>query len=320
MGKLLMGREIAANLHEAVGAQIKNVREERNLQAAPVLAIVAFPGDDTLLRAELIFHEHVARTVGIDVRTILFDLKASEQEVINAIAEQNEDPAVFGVLALLPLPEHLDQEVIFAAIDPSKEMEGLVDAGAGDDIDVFDLDDPGLMVQKRSSTIRAVRLLLNSIEFQFQRSRNVFVTEDEIADNPLVARLLELSTRVNVSVAVATTRDLNVRSVTRNADLVLISVKSPEIVDDTYLKNGAVVIDFNPIMVGEKYSEEKRRRVPLLKSGVKVEAALSKAAYVAPAVGGVGPVSVASMMLNLAINYRASAVKVPWMLAANRAL
>ena len=75
-------------------------------------------------------------------------------------------------------------------------------------------------------------------------------------------------------------------------------------IDDTFLKKGAVVVDFLPVMVGEKFSEKKNRIVPILKGGVNVEAALRKASYVAPALGSTGPIIIAMMMRNLMLNCR----------------
>lgn len=307
MGKILLGHAIAEELRAAIGRDIAALRSEYD--APPKLALLTADSGDAIKQSELLVHEAVARDLGIEVRTTVLEADARDQDLIRAIYAENDDPGVHGVLVMLPFPPHMDQDAVFAAIAPEKELEGLVVSADGEEegetTSPFDFDDvQAIMSKKRSSTIRAVRLLLDSIDFDVQRSRNVFITEDEIRDNPIVARLLQISSSVNVSVAVATTADPNIRAVTRNADLVMVSVSSPEVVDDTYLKKGAVVIDFNPIMVGQKYSEKKRRIVPILKSGVNVEAALGKAAYVAPGVGGLGPVTVASMMLNFLLNYR----------------
>lgn len=298
---MLLGREIAERINNDVKEEIAEIKASCGI--TPTLAVITADPGDAVKRSEVILHEDIARKLGIDVTTTVLPKDAIERDLIRAIEDKNNDPSVHGVLVLLPLPPHIDQERVFLSIAPEKELEGLLEREVGDD-ETYDAESP----PKQSSTITAVRLLLDSIDYDVQRSRNVFVTEDDIRDNPLVAKLLQMTSRVNVPVAVATTRDPNVRSVTRNADLVLVSLNSPEVVDATYLKKGAVVIDFNPVMVGEKYSEEKRRVVPLLKNGVNVEAALARAKYVAPAVGGVGPIAVATMMRNLTINYRAMAI------------
>jgi methylenetetrahydrofolate dehydrogenase (NADP+)/methenyltetrahydrofolate cyclohydrolase len=238
------------------------------------------------------------------VRTTVLDAGAPQAELIRAINMESEDDSVHGVLVLLPLPPHMDQDAVFAAIPPHKEIEGLYlesdDSASPFDVEAVEI----MMTEKRSSTLRAVRLALDSIDFNVQGSRNVFITEDEVQDNPIVERLLELSSSVNVSVAVATLTDPNIRSVTRNADLIVVSITKPDIIDESYIKPGSVVIDLNPVMVGEKYSERKRRQIPVFRGGVNVDSALRKASYVAPGVGGLGPVVVSSLLLNLVINSR----------------
>jgi len=299
MGQLLYGRDIAARINHDIKETVSEIQSTFGI--TPKLALLTVDKGDTLKRSELLLHENAARHLGIEVHTVVLNEDATDAELLRAIRDENEDPDVHGILILLPLPPQIDQDLVFQAIAPDKEIEGL---SGDDDDEPIDLDNLDDLPEKQSSMIAAVRMLLEFIDHNIPRSRNVFVTEAEIPDNPLVAKLLQMSSQVSVPVAVVTTKDPNVRAVTRNADLVLVSVLSPEIVDDTFLKKGAVVIDFVPVMVGEKYSETKGRLVPILKGGVNVTAALRKASFVAPGVGGIGPIGVATMMRNLVVNCR----------------
>jgi methylenetetrahydrofolate dehydrogenase (NADP+) / methenyltetrahydrofolate cyclohydrolase len=302
MGQILSGRSIAAELNRTIARDVEALREEYGVR--PRIALLTADLGDLVKQSEMRVHEEAARDLGIEVRTTVLDADAQQAELIRAIRAESDDPTVHGVLVLLPLPPHMDQDAVFAAIAQDKEIEGLglddEESASPFEIEAVEV----MMTEKRSSTLRAVRLLLDSIDFNVQGSRNIFITEDEVQDNPIVLRLLELSSSVNVSVAVATITDPKIRSVTRNADLVVVSLTRPDIVDETYLKMGSVVIDFNPVMVGEKYSEQKRRPIPVLKGGVNVDSALRRASYVAPGVGGLGPVVVSSLLLNLVINCR----------------
>jgi methylenetetrahydrofolate dehydrogenase (NADP+) / methenyltetrahydrofolate cyclohydrolase len=302
MGQILSGRTIAAELNRTIARDVEALRREYGVR--PRIALLTADLGDLVKQSEMRVHEEAARDLGIDVRTTVLDADAQQAELIRAIRAESDDPTVHGVLVLLPLPPHMDQDAVFAAIARDKEIEGLGledEESAGPfEIEAVEV----MMTEKRSSTLRAVRLVLDSIDFNVQGSRNVFITEDEVQDNPIVLRLLELSSSVNVSVAVATITDPKIRSVTRNADLVVVSLTRPDIIDETYLKMGSVVIDFNPVMVGEKYSHQKQRPIPVLKGGVNVDSALRRASYVAPGVGGLGPVVVSSLLLNLVINCR----------------
>ena len=301
MNQLLYGRDIAGRINEETRERILATRAEFGV--TPKLALITADEGDALKRAELLLHEVAARSLGVDVATQVLSKEATDDDLLRLVQMANEDPSIHGVLILLPLPPHVDQDRIFQAITPAKELEGQLEAD--DDADAVDLGDIETLSAKQSTMIAAVRTLLESIDYDLARSRNVFITEGEIRDNPFVARLVRMAERVSVPVAIVTTNDPNARSVTRDADLVVVSVSSPEIVDDTFLKRGAVVIDFLPVMVGEKYSEKRQRLVPILKGGVNVTAALRKASFVAPAVGSIGPIIVALMMQNLSLNCRA---------------
>jgi methylenetetrahydrofolate dehydrogenase (NADP+) / methenyltetrahydrofolate cyclohydrolase len=302
MGQVLSGRTIAAELNRTIARDVEALRQEYGVR--PRIALLTADLGDLVKQSEMRVHEEAARDLGIEVRTTVLDANAQQAELIRAIRAESDDPTVHGVLVLLPLPPHMDQDAVFAAIAQDKEIEGLglddEESASPFDVEAVEV----MMTEKRSSTLRAVRLLLDSVDFNVQGSRNVFITEDEVQDNPIVLRLLELSSSVNVSVAVASITDPKIRSVTRSADLVVVSLTRPDIVDETYLKMGSVVIDFNPVMVGEKYSEKKQRPIPVLKGGVNVDSALRRASYVAPGVGGLGPVVVSSLLLNLVINCR----------------
>ena len=297
MGELLQGRSIAKEINQATRKEIDILRTQRGV--TPQLALITAGLGDALKQSEFILHESAAQSLGIEVKAITLGDDATEAELMDAVHRENRNPGTHGILVLLPLPKHIDQEVVFAEIAPEKELEGLL--GDEDEEEVFNFDDIDIE-GKQGTTITAVRTLLESIDFDIPRSKNVFVTEDDIRNNPLVSRLLRMSERVSVPIAIATTRDPNVRDVTRTADLVLVSVSAPEVIDDTFLKKGAVVVDFLPVMVGERFSEKKNRVVPVLKGGVNVEAALRKASYVAPALGSTGPIIIAMMMRNLILN------------------
>jgi methylenetetrahydrofolate dehydrogenase (NADP+)/methenyltetrahydrofolate cyclohydrolase len=298
MNQLLYGREIAADINEETREALQSIAAEYGV--SPKLRLLTADEGDTLKRAELLLHEEVARNLGIQVETQILGKDATDEELLDLIELANGDPGVHGILVLLPLPPHMDQDRLFQAISPAKELEGQLEGE--DDIDILDFGDIDTLNSKQSTILTAVRTLLQAIEFDLPKSRNVFITESTIRDNPFVDRLVRMTERISVPVAIVTTDDPNARAVVKNADLVVVSVSSPELIDDTYLKRGAVVIDFLPVMVGEKYSEKKQRMVPILKGGVNADAALRKASFVAPALGSIGPIIVAMMMHNLMIN------------------
>lgn len=300
MGVLLEGRTIASEINQRTAHQIAELKA--TLAAAPTMALLTTEEGGLLKQAQIALHEKAARDLGIAVRTRVLDGEATEADLIAEIEALNRDPGVHGIFVLLPLSLRIRQDVVFAAIDPDKEMEGVSPGRELEGVDgPVDLEDE---TRKVSSTLTAIRLLLEQIGFDPMRSRNALLAGDQIRDNLVVARLLQIAASANVQVAVAWANDPKSCAITRQADLVLVSISTPELVTDAYVRPGAVVIDFAPVFVGERFSEKQGKLVPVLKNGVQLDTALARAGHIAPAIGGVGPVMMAAMMRNLGVNCR----------------
>lgn len=299
MGNLLSGRPLAESINHRTTRRIEELRSRFEVQ--PRLVVVTTEEGGLLKKTQIELHERAATALGIEVQTELLSNDATESDLIAVIERFNAKREIHGILVLLPLKKGIRQHVIFDAIDPSKEMEGVGDRD--------DVEDPEELVdlenesRKISSTLAAIRLLLETVGIDPIRSRNVFVAGNQVRENLVVARLLQMASQVNVQVAVAWSDDPNASKITKQADIILVSVDTPSVVDARFVKPGAAIIDFAPVFAGEKFSTKQGRMVPVLKNGVDVDSALPLAGYVAPALGGVGPVMMATMMRNLAVNY-----------------
>ena len=293
MGELLKGKPIADEIDQDSREELAELREEFGVE--PRLAIIS-AGYESLKQREIILHVDAARKLGIASTTQTLGDDATEDELVAAITRANADTATHGILVLLPLPDHVDQERVLQGIAPEKELEGLRDPD----------DDGSLPPEKKASTIAAVLALLKEVDFNMLSERAVLIIEDDILEkNHVIVKLIELTEQLDLPLEVVRTSDPNARSIAGSADVLLVSVAKPDSVDGAFIKKDAVVIDFNPIVVGEKYSESKKAVVPILKNGVDLDAALARARYVAPSRGGVGPIALAMMMRNFIANYRA---------------
>jgi methylenetetrahydrofolate dehydrogenase (NADP+)/methenyltetrahydrofolate cyclohydrolase len=294
MGELLKGKRIADEIDQESREELAELRQELGVPAG--LAIIT-AGHESLKQREVLLHVEVARKLGIVPTTHVLGTDVTEEEVIAVVQRANTDPAVHGVLLLLPLPEHIDQEKALQNIAPQKELEGLLEAGENDD---------PFGGEKKASTIAAVLALLKEVNFNVLTQRAVLLIDDELLEsNPVIVKLIELTGSLDLPLEVVTTSAPNARAAAASADALLVSVSRPESVGGEFIKEGAVVIDFNPVVVGERYSEAKQAIVPILKNGIDLDATLARARYVAASRGGVGPVALAMMMRNLIANYRA---------------
>lgn len=292
MGEIIKGRAIAEAIYQECRDELSELLREHG--ASPCLAIIT-AGYENLKQREIALHADIAERLGIATTAIALDDDASEEQLIASILRANADPSVHGILVLLPLPDDFDQEKILQAIAPEKELEGLRAA---------DSDRP-LPAGKQPSTMAAVFALLREVNFNIVSGRAVLIIDDSILDgNAVVSHLVALAETLNLPLDVAKTSDPDAKMVTTSADVLLVSVSTPSYIDSTFIKSGAVVIDFNPIAVGEAFSQTKQRFLPILRSGVDIDSVLPRAHYVAPAVGGVGPIALAMMMKNFVINFR----------------
>lgn len=257
------------------------------------MAIITADAANSLKMSELILHAALARQLGIAVKEFCLDKSIYSNELIQVIQDCNADNNIYGILVLLPLPEHIDQKNALSFITPGKELEGLNENKTL----------ATLFNNKQISTISSLFTLLRSVDYDLLTGRNMLVMDDEIlATNAVVIKLLELIAELGISIEVIKSSDKDLQFKTLQADLLLVSLTTPDYLDDTFIKPNCIMIDFNPIVAGETFSEEKGRIVPILKSSINIESALTKAKYVAPSLGGIGPVAVATLMRNFVYN------------------
>lgn len=290
-GNILLGRNISARLNELTKADISALKENAGIQ--PTLAIITSGESNALKMSEMSLHENFAKQLGINVVNLILDDSIEEQQFIDVINQYNNNPLIHSILVLLPLPDQLNQQRILATIAEDKEIEGLNIVKNKDD----------LFEGKQISTISSLFLMLESINYNLYAGKNILLIEDWIFEsNPVVRRLLELATSLNIEFEVVKASTPNIQALASQADLLILSLETPELIDKNYVKADSVIIDFNPIHVGDVYSEEKGRVVPILKTCLNVESALTKAKHVAPSLGGIGPIALANLMRNFVYN------------------
>ena len=291
MGKLLQGKSIAQEIHTLTSQEIREIKEKFCVE--PTIAIIAVSTEDPLKNAEINLHSELATQLGINVKAVMLDEATEETQVINIIQQFNNDNSIQGILVLLPLPDHIDPEKILSSVSNSKELEGLNE--------IKNMD--SLYLGKQICVISSIFTILKDIQIDIFKCNTVLLIEDYILEsNIVIKKLINLASTLNIPLKMVTTTNKNVKEITTKADLLFVSIETPEFVDEHYVKEGSVIIDFNPILVGEKYSHEKKKIVPILKSGLNIDPLLKKAKYVSPSLGGVGPITLAILMRNFVHN------------------
>lgn len=271
--ELINGKEIAARVRQQVAAGVEE-RREKGLRA-PGLAVVLV-GSDPASQVYVGNKRKACEEAGI--LSLSYDLPAdtSQEALESLIDELNENPTVDGILVQLPLPEHLDADPILVKIRPDKDVDG------------FHPFNIGRLVQRRPElrpcTPAGIITLLDSVNTPYKGQHAVIVGASNIVGRPMAMELLLKG--ATITVAHRFTKDL--AKVVGEADIVIAAVGKPGLVKGEWIKPGATVID-----VGINRMADGK-----LKGDVEFETAAERAAFITPVPGGVGPMTIATLLEN----------------------
>lgn len=266
------GKAVAAEVRERVAAEVVDFEAERG--RAPVLVTVIV-GDDPASEVYVAGKHRACEQVGIRSSHHGLPAETTEQELLALVERLNADHEVDGILVQLPVPAQIDPDRIIAAIDPGKDVDGLTPVNAGRLAQGM----PGLV----SCTPAGVMELLRHEGVELEGAEVVVVGRSKLVGVP-VSRLL-LAANATVTMCHSRTRDL--AGVCRRADVLVAAVGVPRLLGGDAIKPGAVVID-----VGINRTDEG------LVGDVDFEAAVEVASAITPVPGGVGPMTVAMLLVN----------------------
>ncbi len=275
--RIIDGKAIAASLRAQVAGEVRRLAAEHRLQ--PGLAVVLVgedPASSVYVRAK------AKQTVEVGMRSFDHRLpgSVSAAELLALVEKINADPAVHGILVQLPLPARIDAHKVLATIDPGKDIDGFHPINAGRLA-------TGLPALVPCTPLGCVRLA-KSIHASLAGLEAVVIGRSNIVGKPL-AQLL-LAEHATVTIAHSRTRDLP--GVVRRADLVFAAVGRPEMVRGDWIKPGATVIDIGINRIAG--AGDKSRLV----GDVAFAECLEVAGAITPVPGGVGPMTIACLMVN----------------------
>jgi methylenetetrahydrofolate dehydrogenase (NADP+)/methenyltetrahydrofolate cyclohydrolase len=275
MATLLDGRRLAAAIERRLSAVISDGLEVAG--RAPGLAVLRI-GDDPASGVYVANKEKACARVGISSHGGHLAADTPAEEVLALIRRLNADPTVDGILLQLPLPEGLAEEPLLAAIDPDKDADGLHTLNLG-----------RLLKGERgprSCTPAGVMALLRSADVPIAGAQAVVVGRSILVGKPM-ALMLQAA---DATVTVAHSRTHHLSEVTRQAELLVVAAGRPQLIGAVHVKPGAVVVD-----VGIHRLDGK------LCGDVDYETVEPLAAAITPVPGGVGPMTVAMLLVNTVV-------------------
>ncbi|HEU4951056.1 MAG TPA: bifunctional methylenetetrahydrofolate dehydrogenase/methenyltetrahydrofolate cyclohydrolase FolD [Holophagaceae bacterium] len=295
MGALLDGKAYADRILAEVKAEVaaRAAAGHRN----PCLAVVLV-GEDPA--SQVYVRGKVKACAETGIRSLEHRLPAdTAQGGLEALIDRlNADPGVDGILVQLPLPKHLDAKAVLHRVSPAKDVDGFHPMNQG----LLLQGVPGL----RPCTPSAVMRMLALHGVALAGMRAVVLGRSEIVGKPMALMLLE----ANATVTVAHSRTRDLPAVCREADLLVAAVGRPGLVEGSWIKPGAVVVDVginrveDPALGGRIFAAEPEKLAKLKEKGhvlcgdVRFGEALAVASAVTPVPGGVGPLTIAGLMRN----------------------
>ncbi len=271
--KVIDGKAVAAEVRDRVRSEVAEYADA-NGGRAPGLATVLV-GDDPASQIYVHNKHNACEEAGIRSLDHQLPAQTSENELLELVERLNADPEVDGILVQLPVPEQIDPEAVVAAIDPGKDVDGLTPINAG----LLASGAPGLV----PCTPAGVMELLRHEGVELEGAETVVVGRSNLVGRPVASLLLG----ANATVTTCHSRTRDLAGVCRRADVLVAAVGSPRLLGADAIKPGATVID-----VGMNRSDDG------LAGDVDFEAALEVAGAITPVPGGVGPMTIAMLLVN----------------------
>lgn len=242
----------------------------------PGLAVVQI-GEDPASDVYVGVKETRALELGFHFVKHNFDCNASEEVVLQCIADLNDDPKINGIIVQLPIPQNFDKNRIIAMIDPSKDVDGLHPYNMGR---LMQGDLGGFV----PCTPQGIKLMLDKYDINLVGKNVLVIGASNLVGRPM--SMLLLNAGATVTIAHSLTKRLP--DLCKNADVLIVAIGDPEFIEGDWIKTGAVVID-----VGINRMSDGN-----LVGDVQFKEAQNHAGYISPVPGGVGPMTVASLMRN----------------------
>ena len=281
--KILDGQALAKEIRDEVAAGVAEMKQRHGV--TPGLAAVLV-GDDPASAIYVRNKRRACDEVGMVSDTLLLPADSTGEQVLDCVEKLNKDPRFHGILVQLPLPSQIDERLIIESLDPAKDVDGMHPFNVGK------------LVQGRPDfvpgTPAGIQQILVRNGHDPAGANVVICGRSDIVGKPLALLLMQRAEGANATVTVCHTRTKDLAEITRRADILVAAMGRPKAITADMVKEGAVVID-----VGiNRVEDASRKRGYRLEGDVDFEAVSEKAAAITPVPGGVGPMTIAMLLVN----------------------
>jgi len=281
--KIIDGKLIANNIKTEIAAEVLKMID--NDERAPHLAAVLV-GSDPASETYVNSKSKACHEAGFTSSLYKQSENTTEKELLELIGFLNNDPEVDGFIVQLPLPKHIDVQKVIAAISPAKDVDGFHPVNIGRML----LNEPTYL----PATPYGILQLLERYNIDTEGKNCVVLGRSNIVGTPMSVLLSRNANPGNCTVTLCHSKTQNLKEICAQADILVVAIGKPEFVTADMVKDGAVVIDVGIHRVSSAQTKSGFRLI----GDVKYDEVAPKCSHITPVPGGVGPMTIAGLMLN----------------------
>jgi methylenetetrahydrofolate dehydrogenase (NADP+)/methenyltetrahydrofolate cyclohydrolase len=281
--ELIDGKAISEQVKKEIAQEVAQIIAKGGKQPHLAVIIVGHDGGSETYVAHKV---KSCEQVGFKSTRIAFEEDITEEQLLSEIHKLNEDPDVDGFIVQLPLPKHLDEQKVIEAIDYRKDVDGFHPINVGR----TNIGLPSFV----SATPAGILELLKRYQIETDGKKVVIIGRSNIVGKPMASLLIQKGYPGNATVTICHSHTKNLKEVVREADIIIAAMGSPKFVTADMVKDGATVIDVGTTRVPDPSRKSGFR----LTGDVDFENVAPKCAYITPVPGGVGPMTICSLLKN----------------------
>ncbi|HHW81597.1 MAG TPA: bifunctional methylenetetrahydrofolate dehydrogenase/methenyltetrahydrofolate cyclohydrolase FolD [Bacteroidales bacterium] len=281
--KLIDGKATADEIKKEIAEEVKQIKAAGGKTPHLAAVLVGHDGGSETYVASKV---KACEEVGFDSSLIRFEDDVTEEELLKTVDKLNNDPDVDGFIVQLPLPKHISEHKVIEAIDPRKDVDGFHPINLGR----MALELPSFV----SATPAGILMLLRKYKINPHGANVVVLGRSHIVGKPIALLLMQKRTCGDATVTVCHSQTRNIKEICLDADIIIAAIGVPEFLKGDMVKEGVVVIDVGTTRVPSTETKSGFK----LKGDVAFDEVAPKASYITPVPGGVGPMTIVSLLKN----------------------
>jgi len=281
--KLIDGKETSKVIRQEIAVEVKKILKDGGKRPHLAAVLVGHDGgSESYVKGKM----RACEEVGFKSSLIRYENDVTEEELLSKVSELNEDPDIDGFIVQLPLPKHISEQKVIEAIDPRKDVDGFHPQNVGR----MAIGLPSFV----SATPQGIMELLKRYEIETEGKHCVIVGRSNIVGRPLSILMSQKGYPGNATVTVCHSRTPNIEEICLQADILIAAIGSPGFVKEDMVKKGATVIDVGTTRVPSNKTKSGWK----LRGDVDFDNVAPKTSYITPVPGGVGPMTITSLIIN----------------------